>query len=72
MPLMLAPPAGEQWLSREGLSLVDSFQTKIIPEEQIDFFPLAPGLKNKMTNPADPALVEPYDYGFDPLGSQLF
>ncbi len=72
MPLMLDPSAGRAWLSPSGHNLLQSYREMIIPEEQLNFYPVDPRLSKKAADPADPSLVEPYDHGFDPLGPQLF
>jgi putative SOS response-associated peptidase YedK len=72
MPLMMQRREGERWLSADALSLLREAGKIVIPPEKMEYFPLAPDLKHRGRIPDDPTLLEPYDYGFDPLGARLF
>jgi len=71
MPLLLPPGEGVKWVEKrsfeEGLRNI-----YLIPEKELTFYPLAPGLAGRAADPHDPALIEPWDPGFDPLGDTLF
>ncbi len=72
MPLILPADKGRKWLESRKLSVTASSGVEMLPEEKLAFYPLAPGLKKKATDPRDPAILQPYDPGFDPLNDTLF
>jgi len=71
MPLLLPPGEGVKWVKKrtfeESLKEIHP-----LPEKELDFYPLAPGLTGRAADPHDPALIQRWEPGFDPLGDTLF
>ena len=72
MPLILSPQTGREWLETGTHGTGRPEKMALLPEEKLAFHPLAPGLKKAAADPRNPALVRPWDYGFDPLEEGLW